>query len=151
MFEKLKNWESSNLSGRAIFQMIGRDEIESMAESMAIDTSYVQRDYVHGWVLSRLYGQSRLANRLILKGGNSLRKAYFENARYSRDLDFNTSIGISLDELHSELNGICESVASHTGIEFDTERTMVRDKKSGRSVMVEPLMYFARSREYVQG
>ena len=124
--------------------MIGKDEIESMAESMAIDTSYVQRDYVHGWVLSRLYGQSRLANRLILKGGNSLRKAYFENARYSRDLDFTTSIGISLDELHSELNGICESVASNTGIEFDTERTMVRDKKGADrdKTIAEARIYF---------
>jgi hypothetical protein len=41
-------------------EMIDRDEIESMAASMAIDTSHVQRDYVHGWVLSCLFKSSRL-------------------------------------------------------------------------------------------
>jgi hypothetical protein len=41
--------------------MIDRDEIESMAASMAIDTSHVQRDYVHG-VLSCLFKSSRLCD-----------------------------------------------------------------------------------------
>lgn len=108
--------------------MIYADEIEAVAESLDVHTSHIQRDYVHGWVLSHLYKTSNLATRLALKGGNSLRKGYFTSARYSRDLDFTTSTGISNDELHSELNTLCLAISSDTGVEFDLSRTTVSDK-----------------------
>jgi predicted nucleotidyltransferase component of viral defense system len=60
--------------------MIGRGEIDGMAEKLGIHASAIQRDYVHGWLLSLLYASSSLADRLVLKGGNCLRKGYFENA-----------------------------------------------------------------------
>ena len=125
--------------------MIQPDEIESMAESLDVHTSHVQRDYVHGWVLSHLYKRSNLANRLVLKGGNSLRKGYFQSARYSRDLDFTTSIGISNDELHSELNSLCQSISSDTGIEFDVSRTTVADKSRAdkEKTISEARLYFS--------
>ena len=63
--------------------MIDRDEIEKMSDALEVHTSNVQRDYVHGWFLSRLYSGSTLATQLVLKGGNCLRKGYFEAARYS--------------------------------------------------------------------
>ena len=96
--------------------MIGRDEIDAVSHQLGIHTSHVQRDYVHGWLLSLLYSRSPLANRLVPKGGNCLRKAYFEAARYSRDLDFSTSAPIPDSELGRELNAVCEAVGERTGI-----------------------------------
>lgn len=125
--------------------MILPDEIDSMAESLDVHPSHVQRDYVHSWVLSQLYRRSTLADRLVLKGGNSLRKGYFESARYSRDLDFTTSTGISNDELHSELNSLCQSITSDAGIQFDVSRTVVADKNRAdkEKTISEAKLYFS--------
>jgi predicted nucleotidyltransferase component of viral defense system len=100
-----------------------------MSDTLEVHSSHVQRDYVHGWFLSQLYSGSTLSGRLVLKGGNCLRKAYFEAARYSRDLDFSTDSGISNDQLASELNRICTLLQYQAGIEFDISRTLVQDKK----------------------
>ena len=110
--------------------MIQRQEIDEMAEKFQVHSSDIQIDYVHGWLLSRLFSSSNLADRLVIKGGNCLRKGYFEYARYSRDLDFTTPVGISSEELHHELNTLCDIVSDKTGVIFDTSKTKVADKRN---------------------
>jgi predicted nucleotidyltransferase component of viral defense system len=124
--------------------MINPGEIDEMADTLGINSSHVQRDYVHGWLLSVLYSSSTLADRLILKGGNCLRKGYFENSRYSRDLDFTTSTRISDQELGSELDRICGVLAERAGIVFDTGRTRVAGKTNADSEreISEARLYF---------
>ncbi len=124
--------------------MINRAEIESMAERMGVHPSHVQRDYVHSWLLSAFYSQSKLASQLVLKGGNCLPKAYFTNGRYSQDLDFSTSTGISHDELGRELNAICATLKERTGINFDLKRTRVQPKRvaDADKTISEARLYF---------
>lgn len=124
--------------------MIERNEIDTMAESLGVHSSHVQRDYVHGWILSLLYSGSSLSDRLVLKGGNCLRKGYFENSRYSRDIDFTTSVGISDEELGRELNAIAAALEIRTGVKFDTSKTVVGDKKRADSdkKISEAKLYF---------
>jgi len=124
--------------------MINSSEIEAVAEQLDVHSSHVQRDYVHSWLLATMYSKSNLASRLVLKGGNCLRKAYFVNGRYSSDLDFSVRNQVLDDELGRELNAICSRVSSETGIEFDLERTRVRPKRnvdSAKSVS-EARLYF---------
>jgi predicted nucleotidyltransferase component of viral defense system len=109
--------------------MIEKNEIDTMALNLNVHPSHVQRDYVHGWLLSLLYSRSTLADRLVLKGGNCLRKCYFEHSRYSRDIDFTTSVGIREDELGRELNSIAEELEAKAGVKFDKSKTIVGDKK----------------------
>ena len=109
--------------------MIDRNEIDRMSEDLQVHTSHVQRDYVHGWLLSLLYSNSPLSNTLILKGGTALRKGYFEKSRYSRDLDFTTSTRIDEDVLGRELNSICNALTERCGVIFDTTKTRVEKKK----------------------
>ena len=125
--------------------MIDRPEIERVSEEHGIHPSHVQRDYVHGWLLSQLFSAAcPLQSRLILKGGNCLRKAYFEGARYSRDLDFSTSIGIAHSDLGRELNSICLGLRERAGIEFDIGRTRVEDKRRAdpTKTISEARLYF---------
>ncbi len=124
--------------------MIGRNEIDKMAETLGVHTSHVQRDYVHGWLLSLLYSSSELSEKLALKGGNCLRKGYFENSRYSRDLDFTTTTGIQDDMFGRELNSICESVSKKCNVTFDLSKTRVEDKKRADSdkKITEARLYF---------
>src|SRR4051794_34320389 len=105
--------------------MIGREEIDAMAERMDVHASNVQRDYVCGWLLAVIYGRSPLGKRLVLKGGNCLRKAYFENGRYSGDLDFSCSHYLNNEALGRELNAVCSALTERAGVQFDLVRTRV--------------------------
>ena len=100
-----------------------------MADLLQVHPSYVQRDYVHGWLLSLLFSNSIYSDKLVLKGGNALRKGYFENSRYSRDIDFSTPYGINEEDFGRELNAICGTLAERAGVTFDTSRTRVEKNK----------------------
>lgn len=109
--------------------MIEKDEIVKKSEEFEINTSDVQRDYVFGWILAGIYTSSGLKDYLILKGGNCLRKAYFENTRYSNDLDFTTSSLLSDDYLRTELNKVCDFAQETSGVIFDKKRNDIRNKR----------------------
>ncbi len=111
--------------------MITNPEIESKATEFNIHVSNVERDYVFGWLLAGIYGPSALRDVLILKGGNGLRKTYFEHARFSNDLDFSTQTAVEPSVLASELNKVCDYVQEACGIVFDKERNRVSEKVSG--------------------
>lgn len=98
--------------------MIGKEEIEAKAREFEINSADVQRDYVFGWLLFGIFTASGLKGRIFLKGGNALRKGYFERTRYSADLDFGTPGEISEQELMMELNMVCEFIESRAGVKF---------------------------------
>jgi len=129
---------------RGAQSVIDRKEIDAKAAELQVVPAHVQRDYVHGLLLSTLYSSSPLASSLVLKGGNALRKAYFEHSRYSADLDFGVSSSISNAYLSDELTSICETIAARSAVEFDLSRTRVQDKRnidSDRKVS-EARLYF---------
>lgn len=105
--------------------MITREEIVNKSQELGVHTSHVQRDYIHGWLLSGIYARSDLSQVLLLKGGNCFRKAYFAKARYSPDLDFSTTHRLPDDHVRANLNTVCDYVSKATGVAFDTARTRV--------------------------
>lgn len=109
--------------------MISKNEIDKKAEVFQIHTSNVQRDYVFGWVLAGIYRYSGLRDKLVLKGGNCFRKAYFENTRFSRDLDFSCESDIPTELVSAEFDTVCDFVSEQTGIRFEKEKTFVKEKK----------------------
>jgi predicted nucleotidyltransferase component of viral defense system len=124
--------------------MIERSEIEAKATEFAIHTSNVQRDYVFGWVLFGIYCGSPLADKLVLKGGNCFRKAYFSNTRFSRDLDFATETAVDESFLREEFNRVCNFAQTHSGIVFDLERNKVelQHEIDSRRSIYEVKLYF---------
>ncbi len=110
--------------------MIDKKEIEQKSEELGVNTSDVQRDYVFGWLLSGIYhNDNAMKDLLILKGGNGFRKAYFEHARYSNDLDFSTQLEIDPNQLGIEINKACKYAADLTGINFALEENKVALKR----------------------
>jgi predicted nucleotidyltransferase component of viral defense system len=110
--------------------MIQKKEIEDKAAELGVHISDVQRDYVFGWLLSGIHNASpNLKDKLILKGGNSFRKAYFEHARYSTDLDFSTLSEVDPEQLRAEINKVCEYVGANTGVKFDIGESKVGLKR----------------------
>jgi predicted nucleotidyltransferase component of viral defense system len=111
--------------------MIDRDEIEAMSRTLGVHTSQVQRDYLSGWLLAGLYGDHpQMHDRLILKGGNAFRKAYFINGRFSGDLDFAAPTGLVPDRLLTALNDTCRMIQARTGVVFDLDRNAQTDQRS---------------------
>src|SRR5207253_11054218 len=84
--------------------MIDKHEIDAKAEELGVHAANVQRDYVFGWLLSSIFrADNPLQPLLVLKGGNSFRKAYFEHGRFSNDLDFSTQTELDVDLLLQEI------------------------------------------------
>ena len=108
--------------------MIKKNEIDQKAEDFDINASDVQRDYVFGWILAGMYEHSNLKDKLVLKGGNCFRKAYFENTRFSSDLDFSCKTEISVDYMSTEFNTICDFVSDQTGIIFRKDKIKIKPK-----------------------
>lgn len=102
--------------------MITRDELLESARVFDLNEADVQRDYVFGWLISGIFRESAMADDLVLKGGNALRKGYFPGTRFSDDLDLSSSSGLDADHLLRELNRVCEFAEAKSGVRFDTER-----------------------------
>jgi len=64
--------------------MIPDFEFKERARQFRVPTSTVERDYAQGWLLESLSSRFIAA----LKGGTGIRKVFFENYRFSDDLDF---------------------------------------------------------------
>ena len=108
--------------------MISAEEVKGLSIDLGVPLSYVEKDYVMGWVLWAMYNNPAVAENLVLKGGNCLRKVYFADTRFSDDLDFTAYRLDSEAQFHRRLDSICEAVHEQTGIVFDTRRTRVREK-----------------------
>lgn len=98
--------------------MIQKEEIDLKAREFETHPADVQRDYVFGWLLFGIFTESELKDRVFLKGGNALRKGYFQNTRYSPDLDFGTPGEIDQIDLKQELNRVCAFIESRAGVTF---------------------------------
>ena len=68
--------------------MIDLRELKQKSERLGLDISTIERDFVLGWALFGIYSNPLLVKALVLKGGTALKKIYFENYRFSQDLDF---------------------------------------------------------------
>ena len=111
-------------------ELIGREEIIAKSDELRVHTSHVQRDDIFGWRLAGIYSHSDLGKSLVLKGGNGFRKAYFEKARYSPDLDFASTTSLRDDYLLAQLNSVCTFVSESSGVQFETGRTRVDSAQS---------------------
>ena len=108
--------------------MIDKLEIETKAREFEIHPSNVERDYVFGWLLCGLFTVSDIKDRIFLKGGNALRKGYFENTRFSGDLDLGTPGGIAEDALMAEFQKVCAFVEGKAGVKFLPDEHRIKEK-----------------------
>lgn len=108
--------------------MIDAKEIESKAREFEIQPPNVQKDYVFGWLLFGIFTVTNFKERIFLKGGNALRKGYFENTRFSSDLDFGIPNGIAENDLLAEINKVCDFAQEKSGVIFIKDDNKVEEK-----------------------
>lgn len=102
--------------------MIDPDEIRAKARELDVHEANVERDYVFGWLLKGIFENDYLRRRLVFKGGNCLRKAFYPDTRFSSDLDFSAGDALDVAVLAAEINRCCEDVGAACGVEFLTAR-----------------------------
>lgn len=94
--------------------MIGQRELSLLARAGHVSERAQEQDYVLSWLLAAR-GVRGPAN-LVFKGGTALRRCYFENYRYSQDLDFTLLRPAPPNELSATLSSWFSWVRDGTGI-----------------------------------
>lgn len=122
--------------------MITKLEIEAKAAEFEINVSNVERDYVFGWLLCGIFTVSSLKDYIFLKGGNALRKGYFENTRFSSDLDFGIPNDIAQEDLLSEINRVCDFIEEKAGVIFVKENNLFKEKFSASETPLPDLKVY---------
>lgn len=95
--------------------MIGRARITKQADADGVPAPTVERDYVLAHALSGI-ATSRGADRMIFKGGTALRLCYFDDYRYSADLDFSLINGMTLDDARALVVEALAATANRIGL-----------------------------------
>ncbi|MBE9490104.1 MAG: nucleotidyl transferase AbiEii/AbiGii toxin family protein [Bacteroidetes bacterium] len=68
--------------------MIKPGEIQNKAREVGVRDQQIEKDYMLSWILQGVAQHSTLSKTIVFKGGTVLKKVYFEDYRFSEDLDF---------------------------------------------------------------
>ncbi|MBU3714157.1 MAG: nucleotidyl transferase AbiEii/AbiGii toxin family protein [Ferruginibacter sp.] len=68
--------------------MIKPGEIQQKANAMGVRDQQIEKDYILSWILFGISKHEQLSKAIVFKGGTVLKKVYFEEYRFSEDLDF---------------------------------------------------------------
>lgn len=68
--------------------MIKPGEIQQKANAIGVRDQQIEKDYILSWILLGISKHERISKSIVFKGGTVLKKVYFENYRFSEDLDF---------------------------------------------------------------
>ncbi|HET7118322.1 MAG TPA: nucleotidyl transferase AbiEii/AbiGii toxin family protein [Hanamia sp.] len=68
--------------------MIKPGEIQQKAREVGVRDQQIEKDYILSWILKAIAQHEQLSKAIVFKGGTVLKKVYFEDYRFSEDLDF---------------------------------------------------------------
>lgn len=68
--------------------MIKPGEIQQKANAVGVRDQQIEKDYILSWILFGISRHEQLSKTIVFKGGTVLKKVYFEDYRFSEDLDF---------------------------------------------------------------
>lgn len=106
--------------------MIHVKEINTVAAKNRLKDTQIEKDYILSWLLYGISNNPLLSAYLIFKGGTVLKKTYFQNYRFSEDLDFTlVDEKITNDELLLEFEKVYVFVKEEANItlQFGEENT----------------------------
>ena len=99
--------------------MIKPAEISKKANLVGVEDKQIEKDYVISWLLFGLSKNEYLNSLLAFKGGTALKKIYFQDYRFSEDLDF-TLLNDDIDDaqLASEFKNMLDFITEESAIAF---------------------------------
>ena len=94
--------------------MIRQSEIKNLSRQYSVPVSTIERDYVQNWLLKYL-------PEMAFKGGTCLRKIYFNNYRFSDDLDFTLLKRTNITNLENKIFEAVTQTKADSKIEIENE------------------------------
>jgi predicted nucleotidyltransferase component of viral defense system len=98
--------------------MILQRELRDLSEQLKVPMNTIDKDYVLGHFLNGIFQQDWALESLVFKGGTCLKKCYFENYRFSEDLDINI-INETFKLTKKHIQQVCRQVNQVTEISFN--------------------------------
>ena len=95
--------------------MILQKEIATISEQLGVSKSVIDKDWMFGHFIAAIFNEPELKETLIFKGGTCLKKCWFEEYRFSEDLDF-TSKSQELELTQQHLKFITKYVEDNTEV-----------------------------------
>lgn len=114
--------------------MIRKNEILVQAKKHQLTVDMIEKDYVLSWVLAGISHSKHLKDSFIFKGGTCLKKCYFEEYRFSEDLDFTVTQSelmnaVVLKDIFQEIS---EWVYEESGVVLIPERIKFEEYQNPR-------------------
>lgn len=113
--------------------MIEPKEINKLATTNRVSDRQIEKDYVLSWVLFAISENKTLNNVLVFKGGTVLKKAYFQDYRFSEDLDFTLiDDSVSNDQILAEFKKLFEFIKEEANMDLriDPEKWKIHESGS---------------------
>jgi len=105
--------------------LISIGEVQRISGGLGLEPRVIDHDYVLGCYLCFLGTQSTVQKKWLFKGGTALRKCYFEEYRFSEDLDFTVLGIISVENLRNVLLSTNIAMQDAMGIRTDEREILV--------------------------
>lgn len=97
--------------------MIKPGEIQQKAREGGVRDQQIEKDYTLSWILKGVAQHAQLSKTIVFKGGTVLKKIYFEDYRFSEDLDFTLlNNEISNEQIFAWFNEVFEYVKEEANI-----------------------------------
>ena len=100
--------------------MIKPGEIQQKARAVGVRDQQIEKDYMLSWILQGIAQHEYLSKVIVFKGGTVLKKVYFEDYRFSEDLDFTLlDNNITNEQIFDWFSEIFEFVQDEANIPFE--------------------------------
>jgi len=100
--------------------MIRPGEIQRIARGAGVRDQQIEKDYVLSWILNGIARHDQLSGIMAFKGGTVLKKFYFEDYRFSEDLDFTLlDDQVSNDQIFSWFRETFEYIRNEANIPLE--------------------------------
>jgi len=117
--------------------MISKQEVLKSAKYYKLPANTIEKDYVLNWLLDGIANSNALKDKWIFKGGTCLKKCYFEEYRFSEDLDFTITDEnhLSQDFLLREFEQISEWIYEQSGITIPMDNVKFEEYNNPRDIL----------------
>ena len=100
--------------------MIKPGEIQKKARAVGVRDQQIEKDYILSWILQGIAMHKELSRMIVFKGGTVLKKVYFEDYRFSEDLDFTLLVNeIENRQIFDYFNEVFEYVREESNIPLE--------------------------------
>ena len=119
--------------------MILQKEIATISEQLGVSKSVIDKDWMLGHFIAAIFNEPELKETLIFKGGTCLKKCWFEEYRFSEDLDF-TSKSQEFELTPDHLKFITKYIEDNTGVKthiVSLRPLQFQDKLTGYEAIIK--------------